>query len=184
MTVKVKTEFHEKRLRRAAKLGSFKSLKHAGFGLRQTARRMIKKSKTASAPGTPPHTRGRPGGLKRVMAVAVVSINEVDIGPESTTGKTIWGLHEFGGSSKRTSKKYKRPKIGSKAPLTYEGFTAGKPVLIRTAAQQARANAIAEQREQNAHAARNYPPRPFMAPALVWDLPRIPENWKGSVQRI
>lgn len=182
--MKVTTEFKAKALRRAAKVGSFNSLKHAGFGLRQTARRLVKKNKTASAPGTPPHTRGRPGGLKKVMAVAVIDQDHVDIGPESNKPPTIWSLHEFGGTSRRKAKKRKRAQVGGTGPMTLENFKLGRRVRIKTQKQADRANAVLDRQAQLEEKARNYPPRPFMAPALAWDLPRMPDNWKGSIKSL
>lgn len=180
--ISAKTEFRAKAVSRAAKIGSFKSLKHAGFGLRQTARRLVKKSKKSSQPGTPPHTRGRPGGLKKVMAVAIIDQAHVDVGPENTRGPTIWSLHEFGGRSQRKARQRKRATIGGTAPLTLENFKLGARVRIRTQAQADRANEILDRQAQLEQAVRNYPPRPFMKPALAWDLPRMPANWKGSIQ--
>ena len=67
--VKVKTQDQTKKVAAKAKQAAVKNLGHAGAAIRLTAKRSIRKSKTESPEGTPPHTRK--GQLRGAIAYAV-----------------------------------------------------------------------------------------------------------------
>ena len=97
-------------MRRRAAEGSIRSLEHAGAALRLTARRSIRRSRKASPPGQPPHTRR--GQLKRALRYAVEKERErVLIGPTYTVVGRSAAAHEFGGRYKRQVYP-KRPLMG------------------------------------------------------------------------
>jgi len=94
--VKVKTRMDAKRVVKAVKSGSIKSLGHAGGALRMTAKRSIKRGKTESPEGTPPHTRK--GQLRRAILYAVEKSKQtVVVGPDVSIVSTAGTAHEFGG---------------------------------------------------------------------------------------
>ncbi|HEY1068408.1 MAG TPA: hypothetical protein VGE52_19955 [Pirellulales bacterium] len=107
-TVRIKDDF--KRVLAAARDGSFRSLGHAGAAIRLAARRSIKKSKSASPEGRPPHSRK--GQLRGAIVYAVEAERQlVVIGPEAAQVGTSGRAHEFGGRYKR--QRYpKRPFMG------------------------------------------------------------------------
>ena len=94
--MKVRIEDRTKQVKKKAKEANFKSLGHAGAAIRLTARRSIRKRQTASAPGSPPHTRK--GQLRRAVMYAVEKQQErVVIGPEFARVGPSAMAHEFGG---------------------------------------------------------------------------------------
>ena len=93
---KVRIRDRMERVKRKAKDATFRSLGHAGAAIRLTARRSIRKRKTASEPGQPPHTRK--GQLKRAIVYAVERQQDrVVIGPEHAVVGPSAMAHEFGG---------------------------------------------------------------------------------------
>lgn len=96
IAMKVKTKMNGKRVVKAATSGSIKSLGHAGGALRMTAKRSIKRGKTESPEGTPPHTRK--GQLRRAILYAVEKSKQtVVVGPDVSIVSTAGTAHEFGG---------------------------------------------------------------------------------------
>lgn len=94
--MKAKTKMEAKRVVKAARAGSIRSLGHAGASLRMTARRSIRRAKDASPEGTPPHTRK--GQLRRAILFAVEKDRQtVVIGPDVAVVGTSGTAHEFGG---------------------------------------------------------------------------------------
>ncbi len=92
----MRTRFDGRKVVKAARAGSVKSLGHAGGMIRLTARRSIKRSPTESPPGTPPHTRK--GQIKRALRYAVEKEKQtVVVGPEAEVVGTSGKAHEFGG---------------------------------------------------------------------------------------
>ncbi len=97
---KANTKFDAKKVLKAAKDGSIKSLGHAGAAIRLVARRSIKTSKKESAPGTPPNSRK--GQIKRAIVYAVEKDQQrVVIGPDQAVVGTSGAAHEFGGHYKK-----------------------------------------------------------------------------------
>ena len=94
--MKCKTRSHMGKVVAAARKASIQSLGHAGAAIRLAARRSIKRSPTASAPGRPPHTRR--GLLKNAILYAVEPRQQsVVIGPDVGFVGTSASAHEFGG---------------------------------------------------------------------------------------
>lgn len=107
---RAKTTFNRRLIGRRFKDGSIRSLGHAGAAIRLTARRSIRRSKEASPPGEPPHTRF--GQLKRSLRYSVEKARQrVLIGPTySFVGRSATA-HEFGG--RYMGQQYpKRPLMG------------------------------------------------------------------------
>lgn len=120
--MKARTKFDPKKLKRAAKAGSIKSLGHAGASIRLVARRSIKKSKQPSTPGSPPHTRK--GRIKNAIKYAVSADKQsVVIGPDVEVAGTSAKAHEFGGQYKREQYD-KRPFMGPALNKTKERLPA------------------------------------------------------------
>ncbi len=108
--VRVKTRMDGKRVVRAARSGSIKSLGHAGGALRMAAKRSIKRAKAESPEGTPPHTRK--GQLRRAILYAVErSRQSVVVGPDFSIVGKAGTAHEFGGRF-RGGRYPKRPFMG------------------------------------------------------------------------
>ena len=94
---RVKTVFRTQLLERKVKKGNIKSLGRAGATIRLIARRSIRRRKKASAPGKPPHTRGK-ALLKKAILFAVERQREkVIIGPDFRVVGPAGRAHEFGG---------------------------------------------------------------------------------------
>jgi hypothetical protein len=107
---RAKVRFDSKKVKRAAKAGSVKSLGHAGAAIRIAARRSIKKSTEPSTPGSPPNTRR--GRSKNAIKYAVAADKQsVVIGPDVEIAGTSAKAHEFGGRYKREQYD-KRPFMG------------------------------------------------------------------------
>ena len=78
----------------------FEGLAHAAATIRLIARRSIRRSPVASAPGTPPHTRR--GQLRRAILYAVEKDRQsVVIGPDYGLIGLSATPHEFGGRYRR-----------------------------------------------------------------------------------
>jgi len=98
--MKCKTRSDMRRVAAAVRKASITSLGHAGAAIRLVARRSIKRSPAASAPGRPPHTRR--GLLKSAILYAVEPRGaSVVIGPDVGFVGTSAAAHEFGGAYKR-----------------------------------------------------------------------------------
>ena len=115
----IRVEFDEKKVLGPVKNGNTKALTRAGAYVRKAARNAVSRSKKASAPGSPPHTRR--GLLKRSILFGVEKQRQtVVIGPAFQFIGIAMTAHEFGGNYRR--RKYpKRPLMG--------------PSLIKTAPQ-------------------------------------------------
>lgn len=110
VNMKVRTKMDARRVVTAVRAGSIKSLGHAGGAIRMTAKRSIRRSKTASMEGTPPHTRK--GQLRRAIRYAVEKDRQtVVIGPDVSIVSTAGTAHEFGGRF-RNERYPKRPFMG------------------------------------------------------------------------
>jgi len=190
IAAKVKVKTNMPAVKKAAQTGSFNSLQHAGAALRLTAKRSIRKNKKPSAPGKPPHTRGRGYGLAKVIAIETESEMAIAIGPTpGRGGSTVWDLHEFGGTTRRKAErrlKRRTPKIGQSAPIDVDRFGKVVRARITTQAQAERAARTIDEtnalRADRAGETLTYPARPFMAPALEKQKNRIPKHWQNSLR--
>lgn len=116
--MKVKTRMDAKRVVKAAQTGSIKSLGHAGGAIRMTAKRSIRRSKSESQEGTPPHTRK--GQLRRAILYAVEKDKQsVVVGPDVSIVSTAGTAHEFGGRF-RGEQYPRRPFMGPALEKTKE----------------------------------------------------------------
>jgi hypothetical protein len=107
---KVKTKFDGKKVMNVTKRANITNLGHAGAAIRLTARRSIRKSKKASAPGKPPHTRK--GRIRNAIKYAVTPGKQsVVIGPDYEVAADSGSAHEFGGRYRRETYD-KRPFMG------------------------------------------------------------------------
>lgn len=110
VTANVRAKFDKKKVTGGARKGNITSLGHAGAAVRLTARRSIRKSRAASAPGTPPNTRR--GRIKNAIKYAVLPDKQsVVIGPDAEIAGTSAKAHEFGGRYRR-ERYEKRPFMG------------------------------------------------------------------------
>jgi len=197
------------RLIEAARRATFKNMNHAGGYIRRVAMNSIKKRKTSSKPGEPPNTQT--GRLRRAIRYAVEGDYGVVIGPALNEIGQIGAVHEHGLSESPASlRKPKRTllvagtnwklhvgghgPIGDKDGTVYIKFASEAQVgksedYIESAPPEAfgntkKARAAQEKRRLRARLANkviNYPERPFMGPALMQNLDRIPALWANSV---
>jgi hypothetical protein len=198
--IRARTHFDQTRLKKKVDEGTFRSLAHAGAAIRLTARRSIRRRKKPSRPGSPPHTPT--GHLKRVLRYDVDrDSQEVVIGPVNEYSRTIWNLHEFGGSIRPKPRLVKAHtfRVGKYGPIRRSGATLRDRrgrfmrrsnqfarVQIRSEAQARRATQIVKQENEyrmaDAKKRRRYPQRPFMGPALESQRSRLPRFWANSVR--
>lgn len=95
--MKATTEANTEAVKKAADRATYRNIRHAAFSIRKAAVASIVKSNTASAPGTPPATRGR-GGKNIRGAIFVDADNESAlIGPRASVIGEAGEAHEFGG---------------------------------------------------------------------------------------
>jgi len=187
--VKVRSRMDRRKVVRATRKGSIKSLGKAGAYLRGIARRSIKVSAEPSAPGHQPHSRK--GRLKDAILFGVEKARQgVVIGPTVTAVGKIGRTHEFGGTEPAKKRKARKTnwkfEVGGHGPISVDG---GKPVVVRlkTARQVARAKEEAAKlppahRPAQSTKPRRYPRRPFMGPALQIGRPQISKMWANSVR--
>jgi phage gpG-like protein len=93
----VQIRMQEERLRKAVERARAGGLRAAAFLVSQAAKKKIIKSRTASAPGKPPHSRR--GLMKFAIRYEVAKDNmSAVIGPIKSKAGTSGQAHEFGGS--------------------------------------------------------------------------------------
>ncbi len=185
--IRAKTSFNNRSIQRQVQHASFRNLGHAGAAIRLTASRSIRKRKKPSRPGAAPHTPT--GHLRRVIRYSVDKGNDnVAIGPTNEYSKSIWNLHEFGGSI-RPKPRLIEPKtfrVGDFGPVRKLGRKRFARRRLTTLAQAERAaRLIAEENDTlvaDSKKRRRYPKRPFMGPALEKLKDRLPKFWKDSVR--
>ena len=199
LRLRVSARFDKQHLKKKVDQASFRSLGHAGGAIRLTARRSIRRRKKPSSPGSPPNTPT--GHLKRVLRYSVDrDRQEVLIGPENEYARTIWNLHEFGGTIRPKPRLLKphRYRVGEYGPIRRTGpmlrNSKGRfsrrsnrfaRIWLHTEAQANRATRILKQENRyriaEAKKRRRYPKRPFMGPALERQRHRLPKFWANSV---
>jgi len=123
------------------------------------------------------------------------------IGPVNEHSRTIWNLHEFGGSVRPKPRLLKTHtfRVGEFGPIRRSGAMLRDRrgrylrrsnqfarLRIRTEAQARRATQIVKQENEHrmadAQKRRRYPQRPFMGPALESQRNRLPRFWADSVR--
>ncbi|MCY2977254.1 MAG: hypothetical protein NTU79_01135 [Planctomycetota bacterium] len=201
LQLNVKVQFNSKSVEQKVQKANFRSLGHAGGAIRKTAARSIRRGKKPSKPGEAPHTPT--GHLKRVIRYEVDERqSEVVIGPANEYSRTIWNLHEFGGTVRPKARLLKAHKfqVGEYGPIRRSGAMQrdkrgrfarrGKTfarVKLLTEAQANRATRIVNSenamRIADSKKPRTYPKRPFMGPALDKLRDRLPKFWANSVNQ-
>lgn len=212
MSATVKIENRMSDVRRAMRRATFKNLGHAGAGLRLAAQRLIRTRQTASEPGTPPNSRkgalrnsilyAVEGDHTVVIGPAVHLISDVARAHEHggrQRPRGVLGARESTLVAGTNWKLY----VGGHGPIpntegtVYIKFVSNAQVnksiqYIESAPDDAFGNTrkarkqtekrriIAAVREAGGWA--NYPKRPFMGPALMQNLDRLPALWANSVQ--
>ena len=108
--MKAHTRFDRRKVAKASRDGSIKSLGHGAAAIRLVARRSIRRREGPSAPGKPPHTRK--GQIKRAILYKVENAEQrAVIGPEYSVIGPAAMAHEHGG--KFRGEKYEpRPFMG------------------------------------------------------------------------
>ena len=108
--MKVEIELDDRLVMAKASAGSLAALRRSGAYIRTSARHKVHLSPTASAPGTPPHSRR--GSLKRALLFGVdKKRSTVLIGPSVKFLGSSLTAHEFGGVYRR-ERYQRRPLMG------------------------------------------------------------------------
>jgi hypothetical protein len=175
------------------------ALSRAGAFIRRTAQHSMKFNKRGkpSSPGAPPryHTRGF-SLRESIMFSYDPRTQSVVVGPMfrgERTGK-VGKLHEFGGTRPPPNFTYAgilwEMRRGGYGPLVIDAD--GKPItaLLWSTRQVARAWLNVHQLEKakditlipTTGQLRSYPARPFMAPALRINLPKIAPQWAQNTR--
>lgn len=178
-----------------------KALGSAGAYIRKVARSSIKKKsekrdprtgrrlRPGSPAGSPPFTYT--GHLKKVFRFAVDKKEQsVRVGPINEYQRTIWDLHEKGGTHKTKARKHLKHRtfaMGDFGPLKSDGYGRRvRYVKLQTAAQVRRANemiaVVNSERDAEAQKTRTYPARPFMGPALASSKDKVASFWEGAIK--
>lgn len=208
----VRVEDNTKRVRDAARRATFKNLGHAGASLRLAARRLIRTRQKYSEPGMPPSTRRgalRNSILYAVEGDHTVVIGPSanlisDVARVHEHGGTQRPRAVLGGrESTLVAGTNWQLFVGGHGPIpnaegtVYIKFKTNAQVnksidYIENAPDDAFSNTAKERRRQEkrrilsavraAGGWANYPKRPFMGPALMKNLDRLPTLWANSVK--
>lgn len=95
---KIEPRFHV--VQKAVDDAKFRTMRRAGFAIMRSAKESIVKSADASAPGTPPTTRGRGRHNLKAAIFVDASAEDVIIGPRYAYVGDSGEAHEFGKSRK------------------------------------------------------------------------------------
>lgn len=94
--VKVIEQFTK--LAKSSERAGFRNLGHAAATISRHAKDSILRSHVPSAPGNPPHTRGKPGKNLKSAVQFFASEDEAIVGPVASQVDDLGALHEFGKS--------------------------------------------------------------------------------------
>jgi hypothetical protein len=98
MGVDVKTVDKTQVVKVATEKAAFTSFRHAAGGISKYAKAsIIREKETASAPGKPPHTRGKPYQNLRAAIRFHATKTDAIVGPVGSYMDELGRLHEFGG---------------------------------------------------------------------------------------
>ena len=162
-------------------------------------RKRVSGEPAPSAPGTPPHAvRPHPWIREFLYFAYDPAAASVVIGPVRLSSRVnVPALHESGGRSINRNKRRQTRRVGSGGEIRIGGRAGrttkpavdrqGRTVMVtytrlRTSAQVARANELNEALYGPAYYMAQYPPRPFMGPALAVARPSLPQFWAASVR--
>lgn len=202
------TDAVKKAVRRAA----WKNLRHSAAGLRKAAQYLIKTRQTSSVPGSPPSTRkgalrnsilfAVEGDHTAVIGPSVNLISDVARVHEHGGKQRPRGIIS-GFAGNRIADANWNLYVGGHGPIpdsdgtAYIKFVSQAQVnksldYIETAPDDAFGNTLKARRQQEkrriiaavraAGGWANYPARPFMGPALMNNLDRLPALWANSVR--
>lgn len=192
--------FNRAKVLKAIDEAEYVSLVKAGAYVRKTAQRSMRYRKAKSNPGEPPsaHQDSPKGPLLRKLLTFAwePETKSVVVGPPiSGKSKGIPKLHEFGGIQQAVRREIKR--VGDTGPIRIvdDRFFSFGPstkfarhdvkqrqvvyIRIKTAKQAAESTAI--ENHLYGHLDRKFPPRPYMAPALVASKDAIARFWENSL---
>lgn len=173
-----KVFFDTPRIKAAMHEAELKALRKGGGIVRKNAIRSLRKRKGVSAPGKPPsvHSQDKVANLRNILFGADERRSSVIIGPVglNQVNDTIGGLraqgirrltvpelHEFGGSVRIHEVQFKQ---GGKWWRRDRRFKGRHYYATRSRDAQ-------------------YPPRPFMGPALAYAAPKLPPLFRGVLGR-
>jgi hypothetical protein len=211
MTASVKIEDRTPEILKAITRAHFKNLGHAGASLRLAARRLIRTRQTSSQPGSPPNTRrgalrnsilyAVEGDHTVVIGPAVHLISDVarvhEHGGRQRPRGVIGGRESalIAGTNWKLFPGGHGP-IPNASGTVYIKFVSTAQVnksidYIETAPDDAFGNTLKARRQAEKRRIRaavaaqggiaTYPARPFMGPALMQNLDRLPPLWANSV---
>lgn len=195
----VRTQFNPRAITSRVKKATYKTLEGTASLLRRAAAasiRVTNPGKTAR-PGRPPHSRGRSHSLKTSIRYYVDQPrNLAVIGPDANITSLTGHYHEFGGAQIRGRRRtYSIGKVGPVAirpgytsPLgTLRKRIPGSEGIVwaRLKTQEAvdRARRLDLLLFPNVVKKRNYPQRPFMAPALARKQSKFMQLFKAQMQK-
>jgi hypothetical protein len=212
MTAKVTIVDQTSDVRRAMRRATFKNLGHAGASLRIAAQRLIRTRQTYSEPGQPPNTRrgalrnsilyAVEGDHTVVIGPAAHLISDVArvhehggkqrprgvVSAEAsrTIAGTNWNMYVGGHGPIPDSNGTAFIKFVSQSQVNKSlDYIESAPDdafgnTRKARKQQEKRRILAAVREAGGWA--NYRKRPFMGPALMNDVDRLPKFWANSVQ--
>ena len=185
LSIAFKITMERKALEVAAAKANRQALGKAGAYIRGMAMRSIKISDKSAAPGNPPTSRK--GVLKKAIAFNREGSDTVSIGPTFSRVGLVGRAHEFGGREVKTAK---GKAIGDVIPIAFKNGRLRYARMksrnqLRAANEAVAAFYGVPPGHKNPYGATRreaeYPPRPFMAPALERSRDRIPEFWRASI---
>lgn len=163
--------------------------KHAGMLVRSEARRSMTFTKRKpAAPGRPPHWRHNEPNLRSIEAfwsrvLKMVAIGSPVFPGHRNQGQNVPEVHNFGGLIKQPTKlrihRPKRFRTGRKASRKQAA------ALNRKMQQPQEQDRMRDELRQQpvVMVTKRYPARPYMWPALLRTLSKLPRIWKGAITR-
>ena len=152
-----------------------------GAYVRRAAKSSIRKAKSTSKPGRPPHSHV--GTLKRLLYFGFdPATASVVVGPVPFAAGTAPRVLELGGEAPpHKNPRRRKRKIGSGGEIRLRGRKVVYTKL-QTQAQVERAEAFQEQLYgPEVWPGSHIEPRPYMGPAPKQVLPQLPPLWANSV---
>jgi len=198
--------FHERKLMKMAERANRRILARCGAYVRKIARDFVRHRKNPNVHSAPGHSPYDHYGLRQSIIWASDE-NAAYIGPRLIRGgmNNVARLHEFGGTVARRvidPQLWQSVKPGDIAPVTENHMAqsdvparsegkrdprTGRKVFwirIRTKSQAEHAHRLYRRFAlKNAKTEMvDYPPRPYMFPALEKSLPHLPRFWKNAIK--
>lgn len=178
---KYKGVINTKLIRKKLSRLNIESVRHGAAAIRKAARKSIKRRKSESLPGQPPHTRL--GQLKKSILYSVDRNREsAVIGASVRLISRVGMIHETGGTYTIQPRKPNwKLEIGGHGPIYWRGGVL-RFAKLETRKQVRRAKRIGNAYKRTLKAKRSrFPKRPFMLPALQEVEPRLPSYWRTGI---